>query len=76
MAWMMGVAKFRYDRQTCQNSANKETYRVFHTKFDEVIAAADLCDPEELDRLRVMLDRHMENVACVVGTGKPFATQN
>tara|TARA_B100000989_G_C19523322_1_gene465432 strand:+ start:234 stop:2084 length:1851 start_codon:yes stop_codon:yes gene_type:complete len=44
-----------------------ETYRVFDTKFDEVIAAADLCDPDELDRLRVMLDRHMENVASIVG---------
>ena len=30
------------------NAADKETYRVFDTKFDEVIAAADLCDPEEL----------------------------
>jgi len=49
------------------NAANKETYRVFHTNFDEVIAAADLCDSEELDRLRVMLDRHMENVASIVG---------
>ena len=49
------------------NTADKESYRVFDTKFDEVIAASDLCDPEELDRLRVMLDRHMENVASIVG---------
>ena len=49
------------------NAEDKETYRVFDTKFDEVIAAADLCDPEELDRLRVMLDRHMENVVSIVG---------
>ena len=48
------------------NPLNKEIYSVFDTKFDEVIAAADLCDPEELDRLRVMLDRHMENVASIV----------
>ena len=26
-----------------------------------------ICTQKELDRLRVMLDRHMENVACVVG---------
>ena len=49
------------------NETDKEAYRVFDTEFDEVIAAADLCDPEELDRLRVMLDRHMENVASIVG---------
>ena len=49
------------------NTVDKDSYRVFDTKFDEVIAASDLCDPEELDRLRVMLDRHMENVACIVG---------
>ena len=45
----------------------KEAYRIFETRFDEIVAAADLCDPEELDRLRLMLDRHMENVASVVG---------
>jgi cobaltochelatase CobT len=45
----------------------RDSYRVFETRFDEIVAAADLCDPEELDRLRMMLDRHMENVASVVG---------
>ena len=45
----------------------KDAYRVFETRFDEIVAAADLCDPEELDRLRLMLDWHMENVASVVG---------
>ena len=45
----------------------EDAYRVFETRFDEIVAAADLCDPEELDRLRLMLDRHMENVASVVG---------
>ena len=50
-----------------KNNADKDIYCIFETKFDEVIAAADLCDPEELDRLRVMLDRHMENVASIIG---------
>jgi len=44
-----------------------DAYRVFETRFDEIVSAADLCDSEELDRLRMMLDRHMENVASVVG---------
>lgn len=47
--------------------AANDVYRVFDDRFDEIIAAADLCDPEELDRLRGMLDRHMENVSSVVG---------
>lgn len=46
---------------------DKDVYRIFDTKFDEVISAADLCDAQELDRLRAMLDRHMENVTSVVG---------
>lgn len=44
-----------------------DSYHTFETKFDEIVAAADLCDLEELDRLRTMLDRHMENVTSVVG---------
>ncbi|MEK9621605.1 MAG: cobaltochelatase subunit CobT [Alphaproteobacteria bacterium] len=44
-----------------------DAYRVFDTRFDEIIAAADLCDDEELTRLRQMLDRHMENVTSIVG---------
>jgi cobaltochelatase CobT len=44
-----------------------DAYRTFETKFDEIVSAADLCDAEELDRLRTMLDRHMENVTSVVG---------
>lgn len=42
-------------------------YRAFEIKFDEIVSAADLCDPQELDRLRLMLDRHMENITSVVG---------
>lgn len=50
-----------------ENTTSKGNYHIFETKFDEVILAADLCDPEELDRLRIMLDRHMENVVSIVG---------
>ena len=41
--------------------------RIFETKFDEVVLADELCDQQELDRLRTMLDGHMENVTSVVG---------
>ena len=50
-----------------QGVTNKDGYIVFETKFDEITSAADLCEPQELERLRIMLDRHMENVTSVVG---------
>jgi len=37
-------------------------YRAFTTKFDEVIAATDLCDSEELERLRGYLDQQMTHL--------------
>ncbi len=36
-------------------------------EFDEVVEAADLCDPAELERLRGMLDRHLENLNQMIG---------
>ena len=44
-----------------------DQYKVFTTKYDEVIDAADLCDPAELERLRGMLDRHLDNLNTVIG---------
>jgi cobaltochelatase CobT len=35
-------------------------YRVFSTRFDEEIAAEDLADPAELERLRAYLDQQLE----------------
>ncbi|WP_299131881.1 cobaltochelatase subunit CobT [uncultured Amaricoccus sp.] len=35
-------------------------YKVYLTKFDEEIAAEDLADPAELDRLRAYLDQQLE----------------
>ena len=49
------------------SSTQNDNYHVYETKFDEVISAADLCEPQELERLRIMLDRHMENVTSIVG---------
>jgi cobaltochelatase CobT len=34
-------------------------YKAFTTRFDEVIAAGDLCDEEELTRLRAYLDQQL-----------------
>ncbi|WP_321335764.1 cobaltochelatase subunit CobT [Breoghania sp.] len=37
-------------------------YKVFTTKFDEVVLAEDLCEAEELDRLRTYLDKQLVNL--------------
>jgi len=36
------------------------TYRVFTTAFDEVVRAEELCPPEELQRLRRLLDHQLK----------------
>jgi cobaltochelatase CobT len=41
-------------------------YKVFTTAFDEEIAAADLCEPEELARLRHFLDQQLSALQGVV----------
>ena len=41
-------------------------YTPFVTKFDEEIAAEDLCEPEELDRLRGYLDKQLSHLQGVV----------
>jgi cobaltochelatase CobT len=41
-------------------------YRVYTTCFDEEVAASDLCDPEELDRLRAYLDSQLTGLQSVV----------
>ncbi|HEX7945235.1 MAG TPA: cobaltochelatase subunit CobT, partial [Phenylobacterium sp.] len=42
------------------------TYKVFTTSHDEVVAAEELCDPEELTRLRAYLDQQLASVSNVV----------
>ena len=44
----------------------KLEYQIFTDKFDEVIEASELCDPEELDRLRGLLDKHLESLTSVI----------
>jgi cobaltochelatase CobT len=41
-------------------------YKAFTKKYDEIIAAEDLCDPEELERLRSYLDKQLHNLSSVV----------
>ena len=48
------------------NQPKGPDYRAFTVKFDETIAAEDLCEPEELDRLRSYLDKQLSNLQGVV----------
>ncbi len=45
---------------------NQLNYKIFTTKFDETISAADLCPPEELEQLRALLDKQLENMSGAV----------
>ena len=41
-------------------------YKIFTTAFDEIVEAQDLCEPEELDRLRAYLDQQIASLSSVV----------
>ncbi len=41
-------------------------YSAFSRASDETIAAEDLCDPEELERLRSFLDKQLQNLSSIV----------
>ncbi|MBA3053926.1 MAG: cobaltochelatase subunit CobT [Sphingomonadales bacterium] len=41
-------------------------YKIFTTRFDEVVAASELCDDEELTRLRAYLDAQLKGLQGVV----------
>lgn len=44
----------------------RTTYRAFTSKFDEITTARDLCQPEELSRLRNMLDQQVRHVQSLI----------
>jgi cobaltochelatase CobT len=48
------------------NEPRGPDYRAFTLKFDETIAAEDLCEPEELERLRGYLDKQLSSLQGVV----------
>jgi cobaltochelatase CobT len=52
--------------QNADDGRATNAYHAFTTAFDEVIDAADLCDPVELDRLRALLDQQLTVLSSVV----------
>jgi cobaltochelatase CobT len=53
-------------RREREDVAGYSGYRAFTHQFDEEIAAEDLCDPEELARLRQQLDAQLHDLQGVV----------
>lgn len=49
-----------------KGDAKQATYRVFTTAHDEIVAAEELCDAEELTRLRAYLDQQLASLSSVV----------
>ena len=56
-----GEAKRKDDPFT--NLPKQVDYKVFTTAFDETVGAEELCDEEELDRLRAFLDKQLANLS-------------
>ena len=48
------------------NAASNDGYKVYTNSFDEVVVATDLCDEDELTRLRAYLDKQLANLQGVV----------
>ena len=59
-----GEAQFR-DEQASDAKAKPE-YEIYTKQFDEVVTAEELCDPQELERLRGFLNAQLANLANVV----------
>ena len=57
-----GAAAHPWWRDDLGANAREPRYRPFTTEFDEVVSATDLCDAEELSRLRTNLDQQLLQV--------------
>jgi len=53
-------------RDRGRNEPRGPDYRPFTAKFDETVGAEELCEPEELDRLRSYLDKQLAHLQGVV----------
>ncbi|MDE2238336.1 MAG: cobaltochelatase subunit CobT [Rhodospirillales bacterium] len=53
-------------QRTAAPGDDKAAYRAFTRAFDEEVNAEDLCDPDELGRLRMQLDQQLQHLQAVV----------
>ena len=49
------------------NQPDEPSYRAFTTAFDEIVEADQLCDADELTRLRLHLDQQLGHLQGVIG---------
>ncbi len=52
--------------QINDNGAVEPPYKAFTTAHDQIVDADDLCEPEELSRLRAYLDQQLETLSSIV----------
>ncbi|MEY4160470.1 MAG: cobaltochelatase subunit CobT [Pseudomonadota bacterium] len=60
-----GMLPVRPNRQWSDDPSNFD-YKIWSTTFDEVISASELCDEEELTRLRAYLDAQLKGLQSIV----------
>jgi cobaltochelatase CobT len=48
------------------NRPKESEYKAYTEQFDETVFADELCDPAELDRLRGVLDKHLQNSQIII----------
>ena len=53
--------------QPGHNIPDRDQYHAYCTDFDEIGEAADLCEPDELNRLRAHLDQQLSHLQSVIG---------
>ncbi|MCA1909509.1 MAG: cobaltochelatase subunit CobT, partial [Magnetospirillum sp.] len=61
-----GPSRQRQSFQPQPGAFGEKPYHPYTTKYDQVIAAEELCEPEELSRLRNQLDQQMAHLQGVV----------
>jgi cobaltochelatase CobT len=52
---------------TASSEPSEKPYGVYSTAYDQTVEAPDLCEPEELTRLRQQLDQQLQHLQGVVG---------
>jgi cobaltochelatase CobT len=61
-----GPARHRAGDNSLRNALQEKHYKAYVTVHDQIIEAVDLCDPDELMRLRHQLDQQLSNLQGVV----------
>ena len=54
-------------RDLAEEAEREPPYRPYVTQFDETVEAAELCDPDELARLRAHLDQQLSHLQGIIG---------